>query len=62
MCESEQRQADAHEIVVTPEMIEAGLEVLCDYEPDTGVSLGELARVCFIAMAAELPAADSLEY
>lgn len=30
MCESEQRQADAYEFVVTPEMVQAGVEALSD--------------------------------
>ena len=49
------------EVSVSRAMIDAGLEVLCDYEPDCGTSLSELAALTFKAMAAKLPLADGDE-
>ena len=46
----DQRQAGALEIEITRDMIEAGVVILADYEPDRGISLSELAEAVFSAM------------
>lgn len=51
------------EIEITPAMTDAGVSVLCDYEPDTGVSLIDLVGRVFSAMALQspqLPLVDNL--
>ena len=46
-------------INVTPEMIDAGLDVFCDYLPDTGDSISEFVERMFNAMMAKAQAVDS---
>jgi hypothetical protein len=48
----------AEEIEITPQMIEAGVMELCEYQPDGGVTLSEVATACFKAMASKLPLSD----
>lgn len=54
-------QADT-QILITPAMIDAGVSVLCDYEPNTGVSLADLAERLFVAMVnpAKVPLVNDL--
>jgi hypothetical protein len=47
---------------ITPAMIEAGVDVLCDFDPDGGVSFGKLASSIFGAMITELPRPNVFEY
>lgn len=61
MCESGLDMPALDEIEITPAMIEAGVMALCDFEPDTGRSLAEMAVSCFNAMAAELPVTNRNE-
>ena len=58
------RQADAlsqGEIEVTPAMVEAGVVAICDYEPERGVPLSDLAVAVFKAMASKLPISNAGE-
>ena len=47
---------------VTPEMLNAGVEALCEFEPDSGWSGAEIVRAVYLAMTGKLPASDVLEY
>ncbi len=49
-------------IEITPAMIEAGVLELCEFDPEGGYSLSELAVATFKAMAAKLPVSDVGEY